>query len=170
MSSEEPTLSSSIPTGSWTLYFHAPDETKWTLQTFMNLGSIKTWQQFWSLMDALNTDCFTEGMFFMMRDPAPPLWESHHHIRGGCYSFRSPKREAAKAYLDYMIASLLGTSVLSADNKTNGITISPKRGFNIIKIWNTDSQAFHAPADLNHPLGRLREGDVIYTPFVKKKM
>ena len=29
----EITIQSEIPTGSWTLYFHSPEETKWTLNT-----------------------------------------------------------------------------------------------------------------------------------------
>ena len=36
-------LDSAIPSGSWTLYFHSPEETKWTLNTFINLGSMKNW-------------------------------------------------------------------------------------------------------------------------------
>jgi len=170
MASDESTvLSSAIPTGPWTLYFHSPEETKWTLNTFINLGSMKTWQQFWVIMDTLKTDSFSDGMFFLMRDPSPPLWESHHHIRGGCYSFRCQKKDAADIYLNYSIASMLGG--LSADpaNLMNGISISPKRGFNIVKVWNTDAQKFSQPADLA-AISTIREADIIYTPFVQKKM
>jgi hypothetical protein len=163
------TLSSAIPTGSWTLYFHSPEETKWTLNTFINLGSMKTWFQFWSIMDALQTDSFSDGMFFLMRDPSPPLWESHHHIRGGCYSFRCQKKDASEIYLNYIIASMLGGLPTHSDNIINGLSISPKRGFNIIKVWNTDAQQFKQPADLMM-ISNIRESEIIYTPFVQKKM
>jgi len=170
MASDESTvLSSAIPTGPWTLYFHSPEETKWTLNTFINLGSMKTWQQFWVIMDTLKTDSFSDGMFFLMRDPSPPLWESHHHIRGGCYSFRCQKKDAAEIYLNYSIASMLGGLSTDPANLMNGISISPKRGFNIVKVWNTDAQKFNQPADLA-AISTIREADVIYTPFVQKKM
>ena len=170
MASDESTvLSSAIPTGPWTLYFHSPEETKWTLNTFISLGSMKTWQQFWIIMDTLKTDSFSEGMFFLMRDPSPPLWESHHHIRGGCYSFRCQKKDAAEIYLNYSIASMLGGLSTDPANLMNGISISPKRGFNIVKVWNTDAQKFNQPADLA-AISTIREADVIYTPFVQKKM
>lgn len=170
MASDESTvLSSAIPTGPWTLYFHSPEETKWTLNTFINLGSMKTWQQFWVIMDTLKTDSFSDGMFFLMRDPSPPLWESHHHIRGGCYSFRCQKKDAAEIYLNYSIASMLGGLSTDPANLMNGISISPKRGFNIVKVWNTDAQKFNQPADLA-AISTVREADVIYTPFVQKKM
>lgn len=170
MASDESTvLSSAIPTGPWTLYFHSPEETKWTLNTFISLGSMKTWQQFWVIMDTLKTDSFSDGMFFLMRDPSPPLWESHHHIRGGCYSFRCQKKDAAEIYLNYSIASMLGGLSTDPTNLLNGISISPKRGFNIVKVWNTDAQKFNQPVDLA-AISTVREADIIYTPFVQKKM
>jgi hypothetical protein len=165
----EITLSSPIPTGSWTLYFHSPEETKWTLNTFISLGSMKTWHQFWSIMEALKTDSLSDGMFFLMRDPSPPLWESHHHIRGGCYSFRCQKKDAADIYLNYVAASMLGGLSTDSANCINGISISPKRGFNIVKVWNTDAQKFNQPTDLV-VISSIREAEVIYTPFVQKKM
>jgi Eukaryotic initiation factor 4E len=162
-------LQSAIPTGPWTLYFHSPEETKWTLNTFISLGSMKTWHQFWSIIEALKTESFSDGMFFMMHDPAPPLWESHHNIRGGCYSFRCQKKEAADVYLTYIIASMLNVASCSPENRINGISISPKRGFNIIKLWNTDAQKFNQPSTLQS-ISSIRESEIIYTPFVQKKM
>jgi len=164
------TLQSAIPTGSWTLYFHSPEETKWTMNTFVKLGPMKTWHQFWTMMELLKTDSFSEGMFFMMRDPAPPLWESHHHIRGGCYSFRCQKKDTNDVYLNYIIASMLNGVMVNPENTVNGITISPKRGFNIIKVWNTDAKRFHHPGDLQTSIANIRESEVIYTQFVQKKM
>lgn len=162
------TLQSAIPTGPWTLYFHSPQETKWTLNTFTSLGSMKTWYQFWSIVEALQSESFSDGMFFLMRDPSPPLWESHHHIRGGCYSFRCQKKDAADVYLTYIVAAMLDALSVPA-NRINGISISPKRGFNIIKVWNADAQAFHGPVDLE-VVSSIKDNDIIYTPFVQKKM
>ena len=161
-------IDSAIPTGSWTLYFHSPEETKWTLNTFISLGSMKNWREFWAVIDTLKEVSLSDGMFFMMRDPSPPLWESSQNIRGGCYSFRYPKKDAHDIYLNYIIAAMLG-SITSPDNRINGITISPKRGFNIIKLWNTDAQKFNNTSDIDSNL-LSREGDIIYTPFIQKKM
>jgi hypothetical protein len=107
----------------------------------------------------------------MMRDPSPPLWESHHHIRGGCYSFRCQKKDAAETYLNYIIASMLGSLSDHNENRINGISISPKRGFNIVKVWNTDAQKFNSPSNLNSNVCvSIRDSDIMYTPFVQKKM
>jgi len=163
--SDKINLDSSIPSGSWTMYFHSPEETKWTLNTFISIGPMKTWREFWTIMDTLKIDSLSDGMFFMMRDPSPPLWESSHNIRGGCYSFRYPKKDAHDNYINYIIGAMIG-SITSPDNRINGITISPKRGFNIIKLWNTDAQKFCNISDINIPC----IDEIIYTPFVQKKM
>jgi hypothetical protein len=163
-------LDSSIPTGSWTLYFHSPEETKWTLNTFINLGAMKTWRDFWNVIETLKADSLSDGMFFMMRDPSPPLWESHQNIRGGCYSFRCQKKDAADIYLNHMIASMLGGLSGHPENRINGISISPKRGFNIVKVWNTDAQKFNHPSNIDTSFSTIREADIMYTPFVQKKM
>ncbi len=52
-------LDSAIPSGSWTLYFHSPEETKWTLNTFISLGSMKTWKDFWSIINTLDQESFS---------------------------------------------------------------------------------------------------------------
>ena len=159
-----------IPTGPWTIYFHSPEETKWTLNTFINLGSMKTWHQFWSIMEVLKTESFSEGMFFLMRDPSPPLWESHYHIRGGCYSFRCHKKNVAEIFVDYMIAAMINTASVDPKNFVNGLSISPKRGFNIIKVWNSDSTKFNSPSDVNCTLNSVQASEILYTPFVQKNM
>lgn len=162
-------LDTPIPTGSWTLYFHSPEEIKWTLNTFINLGVMKTWREFWYVIDTLKESSLSDGMFFMMRDPSPPLWESHQNIRGGCYSFRCQKKDASDIYLNHIIASMLG-SLSHPDNRINGISISPKRGFNIVKVWNTDAQKFNQSSNINTSFTSIREEEIMYTPFIQKKM
>jgi len=165
------TLDSAIPSGSWTLYFHSPEETKWTLQTFTSLGSMKTWKDFWTIMDALGSDCFSEGMFFVMRDPIPPLWENHQNIRGGYYSFRCQKKDATDSYVNYLIAAMTGSLTKNNGNLINGLSISPKRGFNIIKIWNHMGSTYQRSSDLQYGISSaVAESDVIYTPFIQKRM
>jgi hypothetical protein len=163
-------LDSSIPTGSWTLYFHSPEETKWTLNTFISLGEMKTWRDFWTVIEALKAESLADGMFFMMREPSPPLWESHQNIRGGCYSFRCQKKDASEIYINHMISSMIGTLSNNPENRINGISISPKRGFNIVKIWNKDAQKFNSSSDINTTFSPIRENDILYTPFIQKKM
>ena len=131
---------------------------------------MKFWRDFWTVIDTLKVESLSDGMFFMMRDPSPPLWESHHNIRGGCYSFRCQKKDAAETYLNHIIASMLGSLAVNRENRINGISISPKRGFNIVKVWNTDAQKFNSPSNIDTSFSTIRDGEIMYTPFVQKKM
>lgn len=80
------------------------------------------------------------------------------------------EKDAADIYLNHIIACMLGAASTNSDNRINGISISPKRGFNIVKVWNTDAQKFDRPSDLNPHVSTIRESEIIYTPFVQKKM
>ena len=163
-------LDTPIRTGSWSLYFHAHDDTKWNLASFTPVGQMKTWREFWSLVEAITVESFADGMFFLMRDPIPPLWENHQNIRGGSYSIRVQKRDAGEVYITYVIGAMLANMCKDSANQINGISISPKKGFNIIKIWNVDAAKFKSPTDVHLLCKEIKQDDLMYTPFVEKKM
>jgi hypothetical protein len=133
----------SIPSGSWTLWYHSPKETKWTPSTYKSIATVSTWTEFWSLIDAISDEAFLNGFFFFMRDPAPPLWENKLNIRGGSYSLRIGRKDAADIFYKYVIGAMLGNITADPANKLMGVTISPKRGFNVINIWNEDGARFN---------------------------
>jgi hypothetical protein len=160
------TINSSIPTGSWTLYFHSPAEEKWSLSTFTKVGTIVNWNDFWNIISELNSELFCDGMFFLMRDPHLPLWENSKNVYGGCYSFRAVRNSASDTFINCMITSMLNAIYVDPKNTVNGLSISPKKDFNVIKIWNTDSVNYNKPSDVNNELCQ----NIIYTPFIQKRM
>jgi len=131
---------------------------------------MKTWRRFFQVMDTLKTDTLSEGMFFLMRDPLPPLWENFNHIYGGAYSIRVIKKDAGEAFITYGIAAILEAITSDPANVVNGISISPKKTHNIIKVWNSNWTKFRSPSELALLLPGLTADDIIYTPFTDKKM
>jgi hypothetical protein len=158
-------LETNIPSGSWTLYFHSPEESKWTLNTFINFGSMSTWGDFWNVMNKLKVSTIADGMFFLMRNPIPPLWENFQNIRGGSYSFRLDKRDAGDGFINYAIALMVNKLATDPANIMNGMSITPKKNFNILKVWNTDATKYNKAEDIV-----MTTGDMLYTPFIEKKM
>ncbi len=73
-----------------------------------------------------------------MRDEIRPIWEDNNNINGGCWSFKVVKKDIYQSWIDLSI-SLIGETLSSLPLLINGISISPKKGFCIIKIWNKDS-------------------------------
>lgn len=183
--SSQTTLSVELPisSGSWTLWYHCPDENKWSLNTFTKVYTSNTWSEFINIFDIIkkspqrltdngntSSDVFSDGMFFLMRDPIPPLWENSANIRGGGYSFRTARKDATDIFYVYCLAMMAEILSFHPGNRMNGISISPKKGFNIIKIWNTNAEAFNTPCDLRQIVREVRIDDTIYTPFYQKNM
>ncbi len=165
------TPETNIPTGSWTLYFHATDETKWNLDSFQKIGSVKTWNEFWLMMEKITPEIFARGMFFWMRDPLPPLWENKENIRGGNYSIRVSEADIPATFMRYAIAAMLGQvfSAPDTDNRVQGFSIAPKRGFSVLKVWNQNADRWSDPADLQLLGDKIKREDVMYAPFVTKR-
>ena len=160
-----------IPSGDWTLYWHSTEGKDWkSVHSFDTFGAMKTWREFFNVIDSLGESTLSDGMFFLMRSSIPPLWENHQNIYGGAYTLRIVPQEAGKVFIDYAIAAM--NKVVTADSKNiiNGLSISPKKGSNTIGIWNTDSTIYKHPTDLLKLIPGMEAKDVQYKPFTSKKM
>jgi hypothetical protein len=76
-------------------------------------------------------------MFFVMRNGITPMWEDARNRNGGCFSYKVNNKQVHEVWknLFYM---LCGESLCvdpELNKHINGITISPKKNFCIIKIW-----------------------------------
>ena len=174
-----PILTDPVPSGAWTLYFHAPKEKKWTLETFQTIAKVRTVQEILSIFQELG-DKLKRGMYFIMKDPIPPLWENYQNIRGGSYSLRGGPEDGPEYFKTYTVGAMLQMAVSNPADEIVGVCVSPKVmngpngtskiGFYVIKVWNRDCEKFSKPGDLHllHP--KLVPADILYTPHVDKKM
>ena len=168
-----------LPSGTWTFYFHAPKEKRWTLDTFQPIGKVSSLGDIMGIFQEMG-DKLKRGMYFCMRDPIPPLWENYQNIRGGSYSVRGSAEDGIELYKSYVIGSMMNVAVHNLSDAIVGISVSPKImnlsngqskiGFYVIKIWNKDCEMYNDPAGLKllHP--KLVPADILYTPHVDKKM
>ena len=167
-------LDATIPSGSWTLYYHPSEGRDWSLPSFTSFGAMKTWRDLHSVVQQLDVSTLTDGMFFFMRGAIPPLWENCANVYGGAYSISVVKDDAGPIFLEYAIAAMLNNSTTDAANVVNGLSISPKkshtRSHNIIKLWNTNAAKYHEPADIVKLIPGMMAEDVRFTKFTDKKM
>ena len=172
-------IDASLPSGTWTLYFHAPREKRWTLDTFQPIATMRTLRETLAVFHELG-EKVKRGMYFCMRDPIPPLWENYQNIRGGSYSIRGGPEEGGEYYKAYIVGAMTGVVTTHPSDQIVGLSISPKImsgpngshrvGFYVIKIWNRDSEKFNDPTGINLLHSKLVPSDVLYTPHVDKKM
>lgn len=123
----------------WVLWFHEVDDTRWTRESYRQLVTIYTWEDFLSVWSSFET--FQKGMFFLMREGISPQWEDEHNIRGGYWSYKIPKTVGDEAWTQ-MASQCIGESLtvrLKDMYYVNGIATSPKIHHTIIKIMNRDA-------------------------------
>ena len=129
----------------WVLWFHDIDETDWSINGYKKIADINTIEDFWNIYKMLDEVTIQNSMFFLMRNGINPIWEDEKNINGGCWSFKINKKEVYDTWKDLSI-HLLGENVsreLKNSLIINGISISPKKNFSIIKIWNNNNKITH---------------------------
>jgi hypothetical protein len=121
----------------WCIWAHLPHDTDWSIKSYKNIYSCKTVEQVVAIVQALPPRLVKNCMLFVMRKGITPLWEDPKNRQGGCFSYKVSNKIVPECWksLSY---SLMGES-LSNNKKLqgniNGITISPKKNFCVIKIW-----------------------------------
>lgn len=160
----------SFLSGSWTLYFHDPEDSSWKPDSYKKIGTFSSFSAFWGALKKIDSERFLAGMFFLMKDPFLPLWEHRSNIHGGSYCIKVPEQSAYELFQRYAAAAALDVISLDKQNTIVGITISPKKGFHILKVWNMSSKSFHAPTDIHLYADGVKPTDVLYRPHVDQKM
>jgi hypothetical protein len=119
----------------WTLWFHKIDDANWTIDSYINIMSFNDMIGF---MTAYNTikKYMNQGLFFLMKNDIPPIWESPENINGSAISIITGF-DINTELLTYMIG-ICGDDWVEDMSKLNGLSITPKYKKLLIKIWTND--------------------------------
>ena len=124
----------------WVIWYH-DNNSDWTIKGYKKIYEIKTIEDFWEIYNRLNNHILLKGQFFLMKNNIPPIWENKENIEGGCWSYKINKNDSFISWL-HLSMNLCG-EILTKDHQNmdiiNGISLSPKKNFSIIKIWNNNS-------------------------------
>lgn len=156
--------------GSWTLYFHDPADTDWKPDSYKRIATFRNFTELWTALHTIQSDRFLGGMFFLMKDPYVPMWEHRSNIHGGSYCIKLPEAIANEAFQRYAAAAILEIVASDPKNAIVGVSISPKKGFHILKLWNLTCKMFHKPTDVKLYMEGMKTSDILYRPHVDQKM
>ena len=101
------------------------------------LYTITNLNEFWNIYNLMNIECLKYNMLFLMKDDILPLWENKHNINGGSISIKVVNKNIFDIWLELsmgLIGEYIFINKINIEN-INGISISPKKGFCILKIW-----------------------------------
>ena len=128
----------------WKLWGHLPHNNDWSVNSYINLASINYVEEMIALCEILPEKLIKNGMLFMMRNDIKPTWEDDNNKEGDCFSFKVMNKNVHEIWKK-IVYLMLGNNISNNSkftNSINGLTISPKKNFCIIKIWtsNCDQQ------------------------------
>jgi len=131
----------------WNLYYHLPDDKNWDVSSYTTiLGDIQFAEEVLAINKMIPEPVIMRCMLFLMRKGIAPMWEDPKNRTGGCFSYRILNKQVADVWRTLMLLTCGETLTTnqSLSKHINGITISPKKNFCIVKIW-LDTTAYQDP-------------------------
>ena len=120
----------------WVLWYHSLKNKSWDNNSYVKVIEIKSLLDYKLLEDIMRMNHLQNGMFFLMKNDIFPTWEDPKNRMGGCISFKYDNN-ILNEWLKILLLCI--TEELSDYNKEiNGLSISPKKEFNILKVWIKD--------------------------------
>ena len=121
----------------WTLWAHLPHDTDWSLKSYTKIFEFETVEDAVAITDMLPPKLIMNCMLFVMRSGITPIWEDVRNRNGGCFSYKVPNADVSFSWkqLSYSIVGETISNTQALLPHINGITISPKKNFCIVKIW-----------------------------------
>ena len=119
----------------WVLWFHDPLDNNWKLESYKPISKLKTVDDFWNTFEYVDNNIIENSMLFLMKDGIDPLWEDKNNVDGGCWSLKIQKGNIKPLWTNISVNLCCENISNNNDIQINGISISPKKNFCIIKIW-----------------------------------
>jgi hypothetical protein len=148
----------------WTLWAHLPHDTNWTFDSYIRILTFDSVHAIIMLLETIPDEMITNCMLFIMRDGIKPMWEDTKNKKGGCFSYKINNKNVSSIWKN-LSYSLVGESLTENTNVRpciNGITISPKKNFCIVKIWLANCN-YQNPAVIADGLGITSQGCLFKT-------
>ena len=121
----------------WCLWYHSINDNNWDINSYKLLYTFKDLHGLYILYELLTNKMLINGMYFIMKKDILPIWEDKNNINGGCLSYKIEYNNLSDKFKNILLLCLSDNLY---KNKTEnkyiiGLSISPKKTFNICKIW-----------------------------------
>ena len=137
---------------SWTCWLHLQSDANWDISSYKKITEFDKLEDGIILIENLSFKIITQSMVFLMRENVLPLWESKENIEGGSFSYKISNCLIDNVWKK-LCYSLLGNTLYHDKNvlkNINGISISPKKNFCIIKFWLKSLETIKENKEITH--------------------
>lgn len=121
----------------WCLWYHSIKDTNWKKNSYKNIYTIRNLYDLKSVNDIIQKIHLQNSMLFIMREGIFPTWEDPDNREGCCISYKIPN-SVLKEQFDLILNNMLSEDILldkANVDYLNGLSIIPKKEFNIVKLW-----------------------------------
>lgn len=125
----------------WTLYAHLPHDTDWSISSYKSILEMNHLEEAIALFESIPEKMTQNCMLFLMKNDIKPTWEDPENCKGGSFSFKVATKDVHTTWKE-ICYTMIGKTITHNDEflkNINGITISPKRNFCIVKFWTKDA-------------------------------
>lgn len=121
----------------WTLWIHLPHDTNWNIDSYKKICSFRYLEQAIALINHIQENLVINCMLFIMREDIKPIWEDEKNKNGSCISYKINNRLVYNIWRQMSIFMVSETLLDNVEHQSaiNGITVSPKKNFCIVKLW-----------------------------------
>ena len=151
-------------TNAWCLWAHMPTDSDWSPQSYIKIYTFNTIEEIICINETLaSTEVLIKCcMLFLMRDNILPFWEDKHNINGGCFTYKVSNKIVVDSWKKLTYSAVGNTISNKGEFNTNinGITISPKKNFCVLKVWMKTCE-YQNPDLINNTIpGIKRDGSI----------
>jgi len=121
----------------WKLWYHSINDNNWENNSYKLIYNISSINDIMIIKEYIQQNHLQNAMFFLMKGDIFPTWEYPENREGSSISYKIPAQTLKESW-DLLFIRLICEEILEDKEKVseiNGISISPKKEFNIIKIW-----------------------------------
>ena len=121
----------------WKVWYHSINDSNWNNNSYKKIYELNNIFDVKVALDNIQSNHLQNSMFFIMRNDIFPTWEHVDNREGCCVSFKIPGANLKKNW-DMIFKEIITESIFIDSEKyseLNGFSISPKKEFNIIKLW-----------------------------------
>ena len=143
-------------------WIHYQNDNDWTLESYKLISKFSYLKEIALFIENLHESIIKKTMVFFMKDSILPLWETQDNIDGGCFSYKISNNNIV-AIFKILLYKIVGNTLIddeNINNNINGLSISPKKNFCIIKIWMKKKDCF-----INYDASSNKDPFAIHTIF-----
>jgi len=120
----------------WVVWAHLPHDTDWSMNSYISIMTVTYVEEITALMHTLPDSLLSTCMFFCMKEHVKPVWEDPANKQGGCFSYKITQSIAdCWRNVSYSMVGKTLSKEKGFQDSINGISISPKKNFCILKVW-----------------------------------